>query len=92
MMNEGMIYTLNRAEAEKEVEKIRAKLTPDQLDDYSRISSMDLDADGQVISYFCILERVSKIDNCAYSMEAAKAMESACYVSYLMGKAAAEKK
>ena len=87
MMNEGMIYTLNREEAEKEVEKVRAKLTQDQLDAHSKIDSMDRDAEGQMASYFCILERVKKLDNCAYSMEAAKAMEEACYDAYMMGKA-----
>lgn len=89
MMNEGMIYTLNKQEAEKEVEKVRAKLTPDQLDAYDRISSQDHDTDAQMIACFCILDRASKVDNCFYSMEAYRAIEAACYDAYMMGKLAA---
>lgn len=87
MMNEGMIYALNREEAEREVERIRAKLTPDQIDAYDRISSQAHDTDGQMIACFCILDRVSKVDNCFYSMEAYKAIEAACHDAYMMGKA-----
>lgn len=87
-MTNGMIYTLNRAEAEKEAERIKARLTPEQVEAHSSISELDLDEAGQLASLFCILDRVSKADNVAYSMEAYRAIESACYDAYMMGKAA----
>lgn len=88
-MKDGMIYTLNRAEAEKEAEKLRAKLTPDQIEAYNEIGKIDFDTEGQIAACFCILDRASKTDHCSYSMEAYRAIEAACYDAYMLGKLAA---
>jgi len=88
MMNEakGTIYSINRAEAEKEAAKLKERLTPDLLEAHSRIDEVDFDAEGQLAACFCILDRVSKTDDCFYSKEAYRAIESACYDAYMMGK------
>lgn len=90
MTNTGMIYKLNKEEAEREAEKIRADLTPDQVDTYRRINELGSDEEGYLITSFCIMDSVSKTDNCFYSMEAYKAIEEACYNAYMMGKASKE--
>ena len=87
MDNTGMIYMLNREEAEREVERIRADLTPDQVKTHRRISDQGIDEEGHLITSLCIMDRVSKVDNCFYSMEAYKAIEAACHDAYMMGKA-----
>ena len=88
MMNatKGMIYTLNRTAAEKETENIKKRLSPEQIKSHDSIKELPLDADGQLSSLFCIMDRVSKIENCSYSLEAYKAIEAACYDAYMMGK------
>ena len=87
MTNTGMIYKLNREEAEREVERIRADLTPEQIEAHRRISEQSIDEEDRQIIHLCILDRVSKVDNCFYSMEAYKAIEAACHDAYMMGKA-----
>ena len=89
MMNKGMIYTLNRAEAENEVNKIRATLTSEQLTAHNNINDI-VDGDGKTAAAFCIMDRISQIDFGAYSMEFYKAVEAACYDAYMMGKQAAQ--
>ena len=88
MMNEnkGMIYSINRAEAEKEAEKLKARLTPELQEAHSRINELDFDAEGQLAACFCILDRVSKTDDCFYSKEAYRAVEAACYDAFMLGK------
>ena len=86
MMNKGMIYTLNRAEAENEVNRIRATLTSEQLAAHNNIYDIAIDGDGKTTASFCILDRISQIDFGAYSMEFYKAVEAACYDAYMMGK------
>ena len=87
MTNTGMIYRLNREEAEREVERIRSELTPEQIEAHGRISDQSIDEEVDKIARFCIMDRVSKVDNCFYSMEAYKAIEAACHDAYMMGKA-----
>ena len=90
-MTNGMIYTLNKAEAEKEAEKIKARLTSDQIEAHDSINDIDFDIGGQLAAIFCIMDQVSKADNVSYSLEAYRAIEAACYDAYMMGKAAAVK-
>ena len=84
--NSGMIYSLNKAEAQKEAEKLRARLTPELTEALSQIAAVDFDEEGQLAACFCIMDKVSQTDNCLYSMEAYKAIEAACYNAYMMGK------
>lgn len=84
--NKGTVYSVNKAEAEKEAEKLKAKLTPELTEALSRIAGIDFDTEGQLVANFCILDSVSKADNCFYSMEAYKAIEAACYNAYMLGK------
>lgn len=90
MTNNGMIYGLNREEAVKEAERLREKLTPDQVEAHRRIRELESDEKGDLVSAFCIMDSVSKVDNCFYSMEAYRAIEEACYNAYMMGKASKE--
>ena len=83
--NKGTIYSVNKAEAQKEAEKLRAKLTPELTEALSRIDGLDFDTEGQLVASFCILDSVSQTDNCFYSMEAYKAIEAACYNAYMLG-------
>ena len=87
MTNTGMIYRLNREEAEREADRIRGELTPDQVEAHRRINELGSDEEGHLITSFCIMDSVSKADNCFYSMEAYRAIEEACYNAYMMGKA-----
>ena len=87
-MTNGMIYTLNRAEAEKEAERMRARLTPEQKEAHDSINEHELDAEGQLAAIFCILDRASKTEFCSYSKEAYRAIEAACYDAYMMGRQA----
>ena len=83
-----MIYTLDRAKAEAETERVRAELTEGQLAAFDSIDEHEYDAEGQLAAYYCILDRARQIDFCHYSMEAYKAIEAACYDAYMMGKLA----
>lgn len=89
-MKDGMIYTLNKAEAAKEAEKIKARLTPEQIEAHSKINGLEFDTEGQIAAIFCILDRASKADNVSYSTEAYRAIEAACYDAYMIGKLSKE--